>query len=245
MKVCPQCDRTYYDDELNFCLMDGTALFDGASQPTVSIDAASATETVAISPRATNAEQPRVVKRSNYWIPLSLAITTLLVGVVLGGTGLYFLLNRQNAPSAGSVQNDDRPAKGAKVTPTKMAKSPSPTPADTDNTENQNEIGAPVDAIPVLWFTTGAPFENDKSDFSTFFCPNDGSPFPVFGTDTYESGSSICTAAVHAGLITFEWGGKVKVEFVGGRAAYRGSERNGVSSLSASESDGSFLFPER
>lgn len=35
MKRCPQCNQTYDDGSLNFCLMDGTPLVATGSEPTV------------------------------------------------------------------------------------------------------------------------------------------------------------------------------------------------------------------
>ncbi|MEP7159081.1 MAG: LCCL domain-containing protein, partial [Chloroflexota bacterium] len=54
--------------------------------------------------------------------------------------------------------------------------------------------------------------------------------------------SSVCTAAVHAGLITFAAGGSVTIEIQPDAVTYTGSERNGVSSGSWSTWYGSFVF---
>jgi hypothetical protein len=62
-------------------------------------------------------------------------------------------------------------------------------------------------------------------------CPPNGTPFSISGTDIYTDDSSICTAAVHAGLITFGSGGTVTVEVRRpGPNRYMGSSRNGVNS---------------
>jgi len=76
-------------------------------------------------------------------------------------------------------------------------------------------------------------------------CPPNGEAKPVWGTDTYTDGSSICTAAVHAGLISFEEGGDVTIEILPGLASYQGTRRNGVSSGTFTTADvwrGSFGF---
>ncbi len=49
----------------------------------------------------------------------------------------------------------------------------------------------------------------------------------VWGSGTYTSDSSICRAAVHAGVISTQ-GGNVAVRPVGGRRSYESSSRNGV-----------------
>ena len=46
----------------------------------------------------------------------------------------------------------------------------------------------------------------------------------VWGTDVYTDDSSICTAAVHAGLIEADDGGEVTFELAPGRDEYTGSE---------------------
>jgi hypothetical protein len=56
-----------------------------------------------------------------------------------------------------------------------------------------------------------------------------GTPNSVTGTDIYTDDSTICTAAVHSGLITFASGGTVTVEVRRpGITLYTGSTRNGV-----------------
>lgn len=61
-------------------------------------------------------------------------------------------------------------------------------------------------------------------------CPPGGSAGPVWGTDTYTYDSSVCTAAVHAGRITFASGGVFTVRATYGQRRYVGSTRNGVTS---------------
>ncbi len=64
----------------------------------------------------------------------------------------------------------------------------------------------------------------------TVVCPPGGKNTNVWGTDLYTDDSSICSAAVHAGRITFAQGGRVTISDAGTQASYAGSERNGVSS---------------
>ncbi len=73
-------------------------------------------------------------------------------------------------------------------------------------------------------------------------CAPGGSAGSVWGTDTYSDDSSVCTAAVHAGRITFETGGVVAVELRPGAAHYDPITRNGVSSSGYGEWSGSFVF---
>ncbi|MFD0743114.1 LCCL domain-containing protein [Phytohabitans flavus] len=57
----------------------------------------------------------------------------------------------------------------------------------------------------------------------TFICPAGGSFYAVTGTGTYADSSSICTAAVHAGVITRAAGGTVTVTPNSGTASYAGT----------------------
>ncbi len=61
-------------------------------------------------------------------------------------------------------------------------------------------------------------------------CAPGGVTGAVWGTGTYTSDSSICTAAVHFGWITQAEGGTVSFRQVGGMDAYQGSDQNGVTS---------------
>jgi hypothetical protein len=76
----------------------------------------------------------------------------------------------------------------------------------------------------------------------TYVCPAKGEPYELLGSDIYADHSSLCTAAVHAGLITFDRGGTVTIEIRPGQSSYQGSRRNGMNSRSWHAEDGSFVF---
>ena len=65
----------------------------------------------------------------------------------------------------------------------------------------------------------------------------------MWGTDTYTDDSSVCIAAVHAGLITEDEGGRVVIEIAPGEESYTGSEANGITSTDYGSWSGSFTFP--
>ena len=65
-----------------------------------------------------------------------------------------------------------------------------------------------------------------------YVCPPGGSAAPVWGTDTYTDDSSVCTAAVHKGWLSFTHGGYLTIQIVPGIASYVGSTRNGVTTKS-------------
>lgn len=65
----------------------------------------------------------------------------------------------------------------------------------------------------------------------------------VWGTGTYTTDSSICKAAVHAGVIKAADGGEVTAKGMVGCESYEESEANGVTSSKWGSYDGSFFFP--
>jgi phage baseplate assembly protein gpV len=87
------------------------------------------------------------------------------------------------------------------------------------------------------WSSTAMEMGDWTGTQTELTCPPNGSEEPVWGTDTYTDGSSICTAAVHAGLITFEDGGTVNIEIRPGQSSYPGSSRNGVATRTFRTSD--------
>jgi hypothetical protein len=75
-----------------------------------------------------------------------------------------------------------------------------------------------------------------------FTCPagcteGDGS---IWGTDVYTDDSSVCLAAIHAGVITSEAGGNVVVTHQAGQDSYVGSDRNGIPTSDYGSWGGSF-----
>ncbi|MEC9396503.1 MAG: LCCL domain-containing protein, partial [Myxococcota bacterium] len=66
---------------------------------------------------------------------------------------------------------------------------------------------------------------------------------PLWGTGTYTTDSSICKAAVHAGVIKAEEGGEVTVKGMEGCETYTGTEANGLTSSNWGSYQGSFFFP--
>ncbi len=76
-------------------------------------------------------------------------------------------------------------------------------------------------------------------------CPAGGSASSVWGTDLYTDDSSVCTAAVHAGKLTFASGGDVAIETRDGALSYAGTARNGVTSHGWAAWGCSFVFLSR
>ena len=101
----------------------------------------------------------------------------------------------------------------------------------------------PPEETTISWGTTVMSLRGSDETHS-FVCPPDGSSNTVWGDEIYTDDSSVCTAAVHAGLISFEDGGDVELSILGGLESYAASERNGVSTHSWPSWGGSFAFVE-
>lgn len=91
------------------------------------------------------------------------------------------------------------------------------------------------------WSATAKDLRGRNGERFSFTCPANGGAFTVWGTDVYTDDSSVCTAAVHAGVITFVGGGTVSIEIRAGQSSYAGSTRNGVSTKAYGSWGGSFV----
>ncbi len=98
------------------------------------------------------------------------------------------------------------------------------------------------EAVTATWTSRIYQFSRESGRRITFVCPRGGRAERVTGTDTYGETSSICTAAVHAGLITLADGGRVTAEVRPGRDSFSGSRRNGIESVSYGRNTNSFVF---
>jgi LCCL domain len=75
-------------------------------------------------------------------------------------------------------------------------------------------------------------------------CPPGGTPDTIWGVETYSDDSSVCTAAVHVGLITLEDGGTVTIVMAPGEEFYDAGVANGITSISYPAYPSSFTFPD-
>ena len=121
-------------------------------------------------------------------------------------------------------------------------------PADRASYESDGSADEPDDDVPVPsgdtppWQMTARQLREGDEDHSRMTCPAGGSAHVVWGSDVYSDDSSVCTAAVHLGIITFEEGGEVLIDHLPGRDGYEGKRRNGVASGSWGSWSGSFAF---
>ena len=91
------------------------------------------------------------------------------------------------------------------------------------------------------WNALATDFRTLSGERLVYMCPAAGTAGPVFGTTVYADDSSVCTAAVHAGVITLAGGGNVTIEMRAGQSAYTGSSQNGITSMSRGASNGSYV----
>jgi phage baseplate assembly protein gpV len=94
----------------------------------------------------------------------------------------------------------------------------------------------------IRWSADAADFRAMEGFRVTVRCPAGGEPSAIWGTDVYTDDSSVCNAAVHSGLITFEDGGTVTFDVLPGLSSYLGTAQHGIESLDYGQWRGSFSF---
>ena len=120
---------------------------------------------------------------------------------------------------------------------TTTAKPPATTPATT--------TAAPASGVSAGgkgWAVDTRAYRGKTGARYSFVCPPGGAASTVWGSGSYTDDSSVCTAAVHAGLIGFAQGGTVTVEVRAGLPAYAGSTSNGVTTKAYGGWHGTFVF---
>jgi len=136
----------------------------------------------------------------------------------------------------GGNEDTDEPA----ATETKDEATEPEKDTSTDNADKDDDAGT-------SWATTSGSYQ--EGTIFDFTCPPGGSvEWAIWGgmDGIYTEDSSICVAAVHAGLITAEEGGTVEVEKTAGQETYGdGFEANGVTSQPWTVPwSGSFVFTQ-
>ena len=77
---------------------------------------------------------------------------------------------------------------------------------------------------------TAQALTGDPGTLVDVTCPAGCASASVWGSDIYSDDSSVCAAAIHAGVIGDAEGGVVQVTITGGQGSYAASVRNGVTS---------------
>ena len=114
--------------------------------------------------------------------------------------------------------------------------------ADNSNTGPSSPPSSAGKETPTTWEANATSLNGKDGETFTLACSPAGTAHSVWGSDIYTSDSSICTAAVHSGLITYQQGGTVTIELRPGRTIYGCSERNGVTTSDYGSYQHSFVF---
>jgi LCCL domain len=115
--------------------------------------------------------------------------------------------------------------------------------AERQRLQNRMEHTSPTKVIQASWSTRPNSLGGRPSQRFTIYLPPGGvASGAIWGSDVYTDDSSIGTAAVHAGLISFENGGTVTIEIRPGQAQYKSTTRYGITSASYGYWGGSFVF---
>lgn len=119
------------------------------------------------------------------------------------------------------------------------------TATSSENSNTAPATSAPPAAAsgtPTTWEAKAASLNGAVGQTFTLACAPGGTAHSVWGSDIYTADSSVCTAAVHSGLITFQQGGTVTIELRPGRSIYGASERHGVTTTPYGSWTSSFVF---
>lgn len=189
-------------------------------------------------------------KKRKFLLWLGLLGLTILIGGVLSFGFLFYTFSRQDNDTQAKQQSvvnksispktSAAPKSSATSEPTKS----SPVEESSPKTDESKSTAADEDSeeiTPIGWETTASGFKNTDGLTYKFRCPAQGTERTIWGSDVYTLDSSICTAAVHAGIIKLAEGGIVTVEFRPGRLVYGSTVRNGVKSSTYGEYPRSFI----
>lgn len=151
MKICPRCNKTYTDEELNFCLDDGSVLEQagGPMPETVLLNQPRATAPVQQMPsqqympvQASQAGwntapqqysmQPKKSSKTWVWVVLILGVLAVFCG---GGlVGLIYVVSQSDASNTNAKSNFNFNVNGAKGSPSPSNSKTGNTSAPTDRT---------------------------------------------------------------------------------------------------------------
>ena len=164
----------------------------------------------------------------------------ILAALIAGGTSPWWvdkLFPQPNSSSSSTTQT---------TSPTTLQKTPSPssveTPVSTPSSTTPTPLVSEPAIPPLQWSDTASSLRGRLDQDFTYKCPSGGRVGAVYGTDVYTDDSSICSAAVHAGLITARDGGKVIIRIRPGEDSYVATDRNGVRSNRYGGWGGGFIF---
>ncbi|CAH2311369.1 Hypothetical predicted protein [Pelobates cultripes] len=129
--------------------------------------------------------------------------------------------------------------------PKSVSPSPDKSPESTGTVPISEEPTEPISSLPPVEIScsTGADEIEDKS--AELVCPEGCQDMNdiVWGTHIFTEDSSICRAAIHAGVLTNQ-GGTIEIRKIPGLENYEESTKNGVKSFKHGTWSESFMFPK-
>jgi hypothetical protein len=153
-------------------------------------------------------------------------VALLLTAIVLGSAGCARLKNENSNAGNNGGGHTSTSADNSNTFPSSPAAPPTSTGSGT----------------PTTWEANATSLNVKEGETLTLACAPGGTAHSVWGSDIYTADSSICTAGVHSGLISFQQGGVVTIELRPGRSIYGCSERNGVTTSPFGSYPHSFVF---
>ncbi|MEO6051016.1 MAG: hypothetical protein ABIP78_06760 [Pyrinomonadaceae bacterium] len=187
MKICPRCQKTYVDDNLNFCLEDGSVLTQAASaepqtvfvnephpkQPQPQIQHTTGGQTGGQAgwntPQQYSMQPPKKSSKTWVWVLLILGVVVLVCGG--GFAGLVFI--GMQADKAANASNG--------ITRTTI-----PTPGGNKNTTTTNFANTATNATNV---TTSARTDMESVDLAAWV-----KDFSAFGNTEFTNGEFIMSS---------------------------------------------------
>ena len=153
-------------------------------------------------------------------------VALLLIAVLLSSAGCAKLKTEKSAAGTGAGGNTS----GAAINSNTATSSPAA------------PVSSGGEGKPTPWEETAASLAGKDGQTFTLNCSPEGIARSVWGSDIYTTDSSICTAAAHSGLITYQQGGTVTIELRPRRTIFGCSERNGVTTGCYGSYPQSFVF---
>jgi len=165
-----------------------------------------------------------VPKRNRGVLIAAIAVVVLLV---LGGGG-YALskLAGDDAKGGDSASQDGGGSSG------------SDSGSDSGSGQTQADLAHP----DTDWSSSASQYEGQADKTISYDCPANGTIGTVWGSEPYTTDSSVCTAAVHAGRISLEDGGRVVIQIREGDQSYEGSTQYGIVTTSYGPYPWAFTF---
>ena len=175
--------------------------------------------------------------RRTHWGLALVAAGLVVFGAACGNDTVTSSTSKQEPTSTtGSSPKTTTPQKKSTTTTSSL-------PTDSTTTVvSQGGVGPDATAATgdVTWSTNAGDLRGQDGKRFSYTCPAAGNPSTVWGSGPYTDDSSVCTAGVHAGVITVEAGGRVVIEISPGEPSYQGTVANGITTSDYGQWNGSY-----